>query len=787
MHRSKKVFSLTRSQACETLLRVYRSYYNIHRFDGGESAIREGGAGKGRTDEEVIEAVEQNDYPLISRCDFFEHSQKYVISRKAELWSADREEFLYLFSMPELTMDLFKKCRDYVYNDGMDRMNVGPGHMYTYLTAVFLCDSCDADVIRTIKKTRIYKSFHFSLHGWMDYHNVVAVFDDSIIDSNFSGKSSAKFYEKNILSQKGKGELTMNSLVLLLVCIAILICGYIFYGRWLCKQWGVGESDTPTPAHELEDGVDYVPAKAPVLMGHHFSSIAGAGPITGPIGAAIFGWVPVVLWVLIGGIFFGGVHDFGALFASLRHKGQSIGEIISVNMGKRAKRLFIIFAYLTLILVVAAFASIVAGTFGTTNAAGAAVSEAVKDTNASVAMVSLLFIVIAIIFGFLVYRRNVPMGAATIIGVLAIVACMAIGMNFHPIYLSYKVWMIIVGLYIAIASVTPVWILLQPRDYLSSFLLYAMLAVALVGVFVSHADLGGADGLQAFEGFAIDNGNGVQYMFPVLFTTVACGAISGFHSLVSSGTTSKQLDKEKEARPIAYGGMLLECVLAVVTVCAINYAYKYNAANPDTKLVGATGIFAGGIANMYSGLGPNAVKILRTLLTLTYSAFCLTSLDTATRLARFMFQEFWLEPGQTAKDVKSGWKKVLVNPYFATILTVVLGVALGMTGYSKIWGLFGAANQLLAGIGLLAVAAWLANCGKNNKMFLIPMAFMIVVTICSLCLTIKNQIGIIAKGGADWGPWAQAVIGALLVVLAIFLVIEGWDTLFGKKKKAAAK
>lgn len=580
----------------------------------------------------------------------------------------------------------------------------------------------------------------------------------------------------------------MNTLVLLLICIAILACGYIFYGRWLCKQWGVGENDEPTPAHTLEDGVDYVPAKAPVLMGHHFSSIAGAGPITGPIGAAIFGWVPVVLWVLVGGIFFGGVHDFGALFASLRHKGQSIGEIISANMGRRAKRLFITFAYLTLILVVAAFASIVAGTFGNTNAAGEAVSAAAVETNASVAMVSLLFILIAIVFGFLVYRRNVPMGTATVIGVIAIVACMAIGMSFHPIYLSYKAWMIIVGIYIAVASVTPVWILLQPRDYLSSFLLYAMLAVALVGVVISHANLGGADGLQAFEGFAIDNGNGVQYMFPVLFTTVACGAISGFHSLVSSGTTSKQLDKEKDAKPIAYGGMLLECVLAVVTVCAINFAYKYNATAADgDKLVGATGIFAGGIANMYAGLGPKAVTILRTLLTLTYSAFCLTSLDTATRLARFMFQEFWLEPGQTAKDVKEGWKKVLVNPYFATILTVVLGIILGMTGYTKIWGLFGAANQLLAGIGLLAVAAWLANCGKNNKMFLIPMAFMIVVTICSLCLTIKNQIGIIVKGGADWGPWAQAIIGALLVVLAIFLVIEGWDTLFGKKKKAEAK
>ena len=575
----------------------------------------------------------------------------------------------------------------------------------------------------------------------------------------------------------------MNSLVLLIVCIAVLIVGYIFYGGWLCKQWGVGEKNDATPAHELEDGVDYVPAKAPVLMGHHFSSIAGAGPITGPIGAAMFGWVPVVLWILIGGIFFGGVHDFGALFASVRHKGQSIGEIISANMSRRAKKLFITFAYLTLILVVAAFASIVAGTFGTTNAAGEAVAEAAMATNASVAMVSLLFIVVAIAFGFLVYRRNVPMGIATILGVAAIVICMAVGMVWHPIYLTYKAWMIIVGIYIAVASVTPVWILLQPRDYLSSFLLYAMLAVALIGVVISHANLGGADGLQAFAGFAVDNGNGIQYLFPVLFTTVACGAISGFHSLVSSGTTSKQLDKEKDAKPIAYGGMLLECVLAVVTVCAINFAYKYNAANQDTALKGATAIFAGGIANMFVGFGPGAVTVLRTLLTLTYSAFCLTSLDTATRLARFMFQEFWLEPGQTPKDVKEGYKKILVNPYFATILTVVLGIILGMTGWNKIWGLFGAANQLLAGLGLLAVATWLSNAGKNNKMFLAPMAFMMIVTICSLIVTVKNQIGIISAGGADWGPYAQTVLAVLLIVLAIILVIEGIQTL--SKKKAA--
>ncbi|MFG6338360.1 MAG: carbon starvation protein A [Lachnospiraceae bacterium] len=571
----------------------------------------------------------------------------------------------------------------------------------------------------------------------------------------------------------------MNSLLLLIICIAILVVGYIFYGGWLCKQWGVGESKKPTPAHEMEDGVDYVPAKAPVLMGHHFSSIAGAGPITGPIGAAMFGWVPVVLWILIGGIFFGGVHDFGALFASIRHKGQSIGEIISTNMSKRAKMLFTIFAYLTLILVVAAFASIVATTFGAVVDEAGAIDQAASATNASVAMVSLLFIVIAIVFGFMVYRRNASMAVSTILGVVAIALCMVIGMNFHPIYLTTNTWMIIVGIYIAIASVTPVWILLQPRDYLSSFLLYAMLAVALVGVVISHAGMGGADGLAAFNGFAVDNGNGVQYLFPVLFTTVACGAISGFHSLVSSGTTSKQLDKETDAKPIAYGGMLLECVLAVITVCAINFAYK------NGITAGATAIFAGGISQMYGGIASEGVvTVLNTLLVLTYSAFCLTSLDTATRLARFMFQEFFLEPGQTVDDIKDGWKKTLVNPYVATIITVVLGVVLGMTGYSKIWGLFGAANQLLAGIGLLAVATWLGNVGKNNKMFLLPMGFMIIVTICSLCVTVKNQIGIISAGGADWGPYAQAILAVILIILAVVLVIEGIQTLSKQKKSA---
>ena len=562
----------------------------------------------------------------------------------------------------------------------------------------------------------------------------------------------------------------MNTLVLMGVCSIILICGYIFYGGWLARQWGVGEGNLETPAHTMEDGVDYVPAKAPVLMGHHFSSIAGAGPITGPIGAAMFGWLPVALWVLIGGIFFGGVHDFGALFASIRHRGKSIGEIISLNMSKRAKQLFIIFSYLTLILVVAAFAAIVASTFGATYKDGV-LDVTASATNASVAMVSIMFILLAIVFGFAVYRRHTPMVISSILGVLAIAACMAIGMNFHPFYFSTSTWMILVGIYITIASVTPVWILLQPRYYLSSFLLYAMLIVAFVGIIGAHPTIDESV-FPAFAGFTVNNANGTQFLFPILFTTVACGAISGFHSLVSSGTTSKQLDKESDAKPIAYGGMLLECVLAIITLCAIGYARMTG----HTK--GATDIFAGGIAAMIGAIpGLEGMEtIMYTLLVLTYSAFCLTSLDTATRLARFMFQEFWLNPGENPKDVKSGFRKLMVNPYFATIITVVLGISLGMGGFAKIWGLFGAANQLLAAIGLLAVAAWLGNAGKNNKMFLFPMTFMLIVTISSLVIIVMNQFHIISGGTSGWGPYAQVIIGSLLVILALVLAYEGYHT-----------
>lgn len=567
----------------------------------------------------------------------------------------------------------------------------------------------------------------------------------------------------------------MNAALILVISIVILLIGYVGYGGWLAKKWGV-DPKKPTPAHELEDGVDYVPAKAPVLLGHHFSSIAGAGPINGPIQAAVFGWVPVLLWVLIGGIFFGGVHDFGALFASIRHKGQSIGEVIADSMGETAKRLFLIFAYLTLILVVAAFASIVANTFKVEPALDAANNTA----NASTAMISILFIVLAIIFGFLVYRRHVSVGIATLIGIVGIVIVVALGLNWHPLEIGYNAWMWILGLYILVASVTPVWILLQPRDYLSSFLLYFMIIVAIIGV-IGVAFTGGAVlDIPAF-GAAEFKGNGLfttGSVFPALFVTIACGAISGFHSLVSSGTTAKQINSEKDAKLIGYGSMLIECVVAVLALCAVGYVWK-EAAQTTSAFASPTVVFASGISGMLGSFaGENVQSVMYSMLVLAVSVFCLTSLDTATRLARYMFQEFWLHKGEDIKTV-TGARKVLTNPYVATIITVVIGIALGMTGYSKIWPLFGAANQLLAALGLIAVCSWLGEVGKNNKMFFIPMVFMLVVTLVSLGQTIYAQL----SNPADVWSYVQAIIAILLIILAVVLAVTSFRTLVSQAKE----
>lgn len=553
----------------------------------------------------------------------------------------------------------------------------------------------------------------------------------------------------------------MSGVLLILLGIVIFVVAYMTYGKFLAKSWGIDPSRT-TPAHTLEDGVDYCPAKTPVLMGHHFSSIAGAGPINGPIQAAYFGWVPCFLWIVIGGIFFGAVQDFGSLFVSIRHDGKSLGEVIEDTIGRRTRVLFTVFAWLVLLLVIAAFGDIVASSF-----AGSA-------ANGSVATASILFIFLAIGFGFAVYRKNAPMLVASIVGVILLALCVVIGL-FFPIMLPKSFWIGFVFVYIMIASVTPVWILLQPRDYLSSYLLYFMMIAAVIGIIGAHPTIQ----TPAFVGFHVGN----SYMFPALFITIACGAVSGFHSLIASGTTSKQLDNEKDALLVGYGSMLIECVLAVISLITIGYlsvdgsqAAVKEALGLDT--ISPTIIFGTAISGFFAdmGFGEKAISATYTIICLAVSCFCLTSLDTATRLGRFMFQELFATK-------KNGEKNILSNMYVATVITALGGFVLCLAGYSKVWPLFGAANQLVAVPAFLAIACYLKKIGKNNKMLFIPIVFMAAATLTSLCMTFVNNIKslAVAEGAAKFTCVLQDVIIVPLVVLAIILLIDGAKALMAKK------
>ncbi len=549
----------------------------------------------------------------------------------------------------------------------------------------------------------------------------------------------------------------MNSVVLILLAIVIFVVAYLTYGRYLAKTWGIDPS-RKTPAHELEDGVDYCPAKTPVLMGHHFSSIAGAGPINGPIQAAFFGWLPCFLWIVIGGIFFGAVQDFGSIFVSIRHEGKSLGEVIEENIGHKSRVLFTVFAWLVLLLVIAAFADIVANSF-TGSAA-----------NGSVATASMLFIVLAIGFGFAVYRKNAPMVVASVVGVILLAVCVAIGLAF-PIELPKTFWIIFVFIYIMIASVTPVWILLQPRDYLSSFLLYFMIIAAVIGIFGAHPDIQ----IPAYIGFHVSN----NYMFPTLFITIACGAISGFHSLIGSGTTSKQLDNEKDALMVGYGSMLIECVLAVISLIAVATLTsdgQFAAAGFSSPTV----VFASAISGFFAqlGLSEGAVSATYTIIALAVSCFCLTSLDTATRLGRFMFQELFA-------GTSVGKQMKLENMYVATGITALCGFALCLAGYAKVWPLFGACNQLVAVPAFLAIGTYLKKQGKNNKMLHIPIIFMSCATIVSLIFSFKNNLVALINGGLDGAATftniLQDVIIVPIVILAVILLIDGGKVVWGKK------
>ncbi|MEG1633742.1 MAG: carbon starvation protein A [Oscillospiraceae bacterium] len=579
----------------------------------------------------------------------------------------------------------------------------------------------------------------------------------------------------------------MSAILILIIGFVLLALGYVFYGSWLAKKWGVNP-DRPTPAHSKFDNKDYVPANPAILMGHHFSSIAGAGPINGPIQAAVFGWLPVFLWIVIGGIFFGAMHDFGALFASIRHGGLSVAEVIKDNIGPKAYKLFIIFALLVLVLVIASFTSVVASTFMSTTAADGSALPFItvgRDNcsgNASTATTSLLFIVIAFIFGFFVYRKGAKVGPATIIGVIGIVVITIIGLNVG-VNMSRTAWVIFIAVYITAASLLPVWILLQPRDYLSSFLLYGMMLLAVVGVVGSGAHVA----VPAFVGFTV----GGKFLFPTLFITVACGAISGFHSLVGSGTTAKQLDSERDTKIIGYGAMIIECALAILSLIAVGVVYS-QVTDGTLSMGSPPTIFATGIATMITMMTGTAASFdnslydtVYTLLTLAVSVFALTSLDTGTRLGRYMFTELFVREGEDASKIK-GVRGLLANPVFGTLFMVIIGCTIGFLSLSQIWGLFGAANQLLAGLALMAVACWLGNIGKDNKMFFIPMVFMLLATLSSLVLTIFDKVkliaGLVPDKAAMWGDWFQVIFAAALIVLAVILVINGIQT-FSKQKK----
>ncbi|MBU4562689.1 carbon starvation protein A, partial [bacterium] len=474
--------------------------------------------------------------------------------------------------------------------------------------------------------------------------------------------------------------------------------------------------------------------KAPVLMGHHFASIAGGGPILGPIQASVFGWLPCFLWIVLGSIFIGGVHDFMSLISSVRHKGKTVGEVIGVNVGKKAKILFLIFVWLALILIIAVFAILIASTFA---------------ANPSVATASILFLVIAIGMGFALYRKGVSLSIVSIIGVILLFVSIWIGLR-APFALGAKTWIYLLLIYVFFASSMPVWILLQPRDYLSSFLLYTALGGAVIGIFIGGHNLQ----LPAYTSFH----QPVGYLFPMLFVIIACGAISGFHSLCSSGTSSKQLNKETDAKVIGYGAMLLEGLLAVIALGTAAMLTKAGLADGLANWGGPVGVFAHGMGNFLANLGiPEKTGIA--FGALTVSAFLLTTLDTATRLGRYALEE-----------LTAGWAPALSNRFVATIITIVFGGALALSGtWKAIWPVFGASNQLLAGLALLGATAWLAHMGKNYAVTMYPMIFMILVTVVALITMVFQNF---AKGN-----YLLGCVSVVLLILAGFVINEGMQAI----------
>jgi len=559
----------------------------------------------------------------------------------------------------------------------------------------------------------------------------------------------------------------MNGLVIVLIGIVALAAGYLLYGRWLAKKWGI-DPNALTPAHRLQDGQDYTPSSKFTVFANQFSSITGAGPVTGPIIAAVFGWVPVLLWLVIGGLFFGAVQDFGALYASVKNEGKSMGMIIEKYIGKTGRKLFMLFCWLFTLLVIAAFTDMVAGTFVAKGVADMAADTAYA--NAAAASISMLFIVVAVIFGLIQKKvGTMKEWVRAVVAVALLVVMFAVGMHL-PIYATKSAWIYIIMAYLFLASVMPMWLLMQPRDYMTTFMLLGMIIGAVLGVLVAHPDMQ----LNAFNGFNV----GGNYLFPTLFVTIACGAVSGFHSLVSSGTSSKTISNEKDMPMVGYGAMVVESLLGIISLVVVG-AVAVNGTKPDGT---PFAIFSSGVAGFLEKMGL-PVQLATVFMTMCVSALALTSLDSVARIGRMSFQELFY--GDTTDSAKMpGWQKLLTNKYFATVITLFFGYLLTLGGYNNVWPLFGSANQLLAALVLIALAVFLKTTGRTGWTLYIPMFTMLAVTFTAL---VQKTIALIRNMAAGQATFLvdglQFIVAILLMVLGVMVALSCLKKLFTTKKE----
>ena len=566
----------------------------------------------------------------------------------------------------------------------------------------------------------------------------------------------------------------MNGLVIVLIGIVCLGAGYLLYGRWLANKWGL-DPKAKTPAFTHEDGEDYVPSSKFTVFSHQFSSIAGAGPVTGPILASVFGWVPVLLWLIVGGLFFGAVQDFGALYASVKNEGKSMGMIIEKYIGKTGRKLFMLFCWLFTLLVIAAFTDMVAGTFVAKGVEG--MTEKTANADASAASISMLFIVVAIIFG-LVQKSIVKAGkkmnewVKAIVAIVLLVAMFAVGMAL-PIYATKSAWIYIIMAYLFLASVMPMWLLMQPRDYMTTFMLLGMIIGAVLGVVVAHPSMN----LNAFNGFTLGSGASKQMLFPTLFVTIACGAVSGFHSLVSSGTSSKTISNEKDMPMVGYGAMVVESLLGIVALVVVG-AVAVN----GTKPAGTPfAIFSTGVAGFLEKLGV-PVHVATVFMTMCVSALALTSLDSVARIGRMSFQELFYGDS-TDPATMTPVQRVLTNKYFATVITLFFGYLLTLGGYNNVWPLFGSANQLLAAMVLIAIAVFLKTTGRTGWTLYAPMFIMLAVTFTALVQKVIALVGNVVNGKATFlVDGLQLIVAAALMVLGVCVSYICLKKLFTTKK-----